>query len=247
MHPQIEKDDIIERYARHQLAPEEQRAFEDHFFACDECFEKLQAAERFLAGVRDAAERGLLRGGQPASAARAWPRWLLPAFAVSACAALALAAVSGWMFFAELPRLRRHLDQTAAELYTRQRAQAALEGQLGRGSAAEPNLPFVMLQATRDVQAPPNEVAVPPGAQRVVLWAELGPAGRFRTFRLQVYTADNKLVETLEDLKRNSYGAIALSLPAERLPPGDYLVKLAGEEPPPSSVVGEYRLRVRRP
>ena len=247
-HRQIEDEEIVERYARNQLAPEEREAFEEHFFACDECFEKLQATERFIAGVRDAADRGLLGSGLPEAApARGWSSWMLPALAVSTCTALAFAAVMGWVFLFQMPNLRQQLNQAAAELRVQREARAALEKQLGRGSAAEVNLPFVMLQATRDVQAPPTEVTLPAGAQRVVLWADVGPAGRFRSFRLQVYTADNRLVETLENLKRNSYGALAVSLPAERLPAGDYLVKLAGEEPPPPSAVGEYRLRIRRP
>jgi len=62
MHPQIEDQEIVERYVRNQLAEEERKAFEEHFFACDDCFEKLQATDRFVAGMRDAARRGLLAG-----------------------------------------------------------------------------------------------------------------------------------------------------------------------------------------
>lgn len=40
------------------LTPKERTALEEYFFACDDCFEKLQATERFVAGVRDAARRG---------------------------------------------------------------------------------------------------------------------------------------------------------------------------------------------
>lgn len=247
MHAQIEDEEIIERYARNQLAPEERRAFEEHFFSCEECFEKLQATERFMAGMRNAVERGLLSSGSPQAAlARGWRSWMLPALALSTCAALAFAAVTGWVFLFQLPSLRQQLQQVVAELRVQQETQAALEKQFGRG-AAEANLPFVMLEATRDLQAPPSEVTLPAGAQRVVLWAEVGPAGRFRSFRLQVYAADNKLIETLEHLNRNSYGALVGSLPADRLPAGDYLIKLSGQEPPPSSVVAEYRLRIRRP
>ncbi len=68
MHRQIEEEEIVERYARNQLAPEEREAFEEHFFTCDECFEKLQATERFIAGVRNATARGLLGSGSGAIA-----------------------------------------------------------------------------------------------------------------------------------------------------------------------------------
>lgn len=59
-HQEIEQREIIERYVRDQLAPEEQRAFQEHFFTCDACFEQVQMTERFIAGVRYAAETGLL-------------------------------------------------------------------------------------------------------------------------------------------------------------------------------------------
>jgi len=60
LHTQIKNDEVIERYIRNRLSPEERRDFEEHFFACDDCFDKVQETERFVAGVRDAVERGIL-------------------------------------------------------------------------------------------------------------------------------------------------------------------------------------------
>jgi hypothetical protein len=247
MHPQIEDEEIIERYVRNQLPETERKAFEEHFFGCDDCFEKLQVAERFVAGVRDAARRGTLSGeveGRPAG--WTWSGWLAPAFGVSACAALLLAAFSGWMYFSQMPKMRQRLDQSAAELRAQQQARAALEQQIAGSIQAEANLPLVMLQATRDVQAAPNEVSVPPGAKHVVLWVEV-PAGKSNRYRLQVDTADHRPVETLDNLQRNSYGAMAVSLPVETLQPGDYRIRLSTQGPSPASLLGEYRLRIRRP
>jgi hypothetical protein len=36
-------------------------------------------------------------------------------------------------------------------------------------------------------------------------------------------------------------------VPAGHLPPGDFRIKLFGEEPPPASFLAEYRLRIRKP
>src|SRR5271169_3316305 len=117
MHPQIEDEEIIERYVRNQLAEAERKAFEEHFFGCDDCFEKLQVAERFVAGVRDAARRGVLAGEvQGSNRGFIWRGWLVPAFGVSACAALVLAALSGWLYFSQLPKMREQLSQSAADL-----------------------------------------------------------------------------------------------------------------------------------
>ena len=247
MHPQIEDEEIVERYVRNQLAEEERKAFEEHFFACDDCFEKLQATERFVAGMRDAARRGLLAGNAE-GAASAWRvgSWLIPALGVSAGAALMLAAASGWLYFVQMPKLQGQLSQSAAELRLHQQARAALEHQIAGSIQAEANVPLVMLQATRDVQTPPNEVNVPPEAKHVVLWVEV-PRGQSNRFRLEVDATDNRPVEVLDNLQRNSYGALAVSLPAEALQPGDYRIKLSTQEPSPASLLAEYRLRIRRP
>jgi hypothetical protein len=247
MHPQIEEEEIVERYVRNQLAEEERKAFEEHFFGCDDCFEKLQVTERFVAGVRDAARRGVLAGEvEGRTRSSSWSRWLVPAFGVSACVAVLLAAFSGWLYFAQLPKMQQQLSQSAADLRAQQQARVALEQQLVQGIQAEANVPLVMLQATRDVQAAPNEVIVPPGAKHLVLWVEV-PPGKSNQFRLRVDTADNRPVETLDNLQRNSYGALAVSLPVEALQPGDYRITLTSQEPPPASLLGEYRLRIRRP
>lgn len=247
MHPQIEDEEIVERYVRNRLAEEERKAFEEHFFACDDCFEKLQATERFVAGMRDAARRGLLAGDVEGRAST-WRigSWLIPAFGVTACAALMLVAASGWLYFVQMPKLRGQLSQSAAELRAQQQARAALEHQIAGSIQAEANVPLVMLQATRDMQAPPNEVSVPLGAKHVVLWVEV-PRGESNRFRLEVDATDNRPVEVLDNLQRNSYGALAVSLPVEALQPGDYRIKLSTQESSPASLLAEYRLRIRRP
>jgi hypothetical protein len=247
MHRQIEDEEIIERYVRNQLPEAERKAFEEHFFGCEDCFEKLQATERFVAGVRDAARRGVLAGKlEGRTQGLGWSRWLVPAFGLSACAALILAAWSGWLYFSQMPRMRQQLNQSEAELRTQQAARAALEQRITSSSQAEGNLPLVMLQATRDVQVAPNEVTVPAGAKHLVLWVEV-PAGKSNRFRLQVDRADNGPVKTLDNLQRNSYGALAVSLPVEMLQPGDYRIRLTSQEPPPAFLAGEYRLKIREP
>jgi hypothetical protein len=247
MHQDIEDQEIIERYVRDQLSPEERRAFEEHFFGCEECFRKLEIMERFIAGIDYAGNRGLLAGEVEGRARRSiWSGWLVPAFAASACAALILGAFSGWLYFSQMPRMRQQLRQSAADLRVQQEVRAALERQIVSSIQTEANVPLVMLQATRDVQAAANEVSIPPGAKHLVLWVEV-PAGKSSRFRLQVDAADNRTVDAVDNLQRNTYGALAVSLPAEALQPGDYRIRLTSQEPPPLSLVGEYRLKIRKP
>jgi len=246
MHRQIENEAIIERYVRNQLEAEERKAFEEHYFTCEECFEKLEATERFIAGVRDAGRRGLLGSAANEAASRpGWRAWMLSTVVASACAAAVLVVATGWMLLFQMPKLRQQLNQSAANLRAEQAARAALEQEIASVNQAEINLPLVMLQATRDVQAAPNEVTVPPGAKHLVLWIEV-PMGNVRSFRLQVDAADNRPVEQLDNLQRNTYGAVAVSLPAESLQLGEYRIRLSRQEPPPLTLLEEYRLRIRR-
>ena len=244
-HPQIEDEEVIERYVRNQLAPEVRQAFEEHYFACDECFEKLQVTERFIAGIRDAARVGRL-GSRVAGVphAKSWAAWMLPAFAASACAAVLFAGISAWMLFVQVPRARRQAARASAAEQAERVAEAALKAQLARDNQPEADLPLVMLEATRDVQAPPNEISLPLGAQHLVLWVEMGSA-RYSGFRLEVRAQDNRLIEAIGHLHRNSYGALAASVPTPRLQAGEYRITLQSEEPPPGTLIGEYRLRIR--
>lgn len=247
MHAQIEEQEIIERYVRNQLSEEERKSFEEHYFGCDECFEKLQITERFVAGVRDAARRGTLAGtGLVPGKVSRFGAWWTPAFGVSASAALLLAALSGWMYFSQIPKMQDQLAKSTAELRAQHDVRATLEEQLRQSLHAETNVPLVMLEASRDVQPKPLEAALPASASRLILWVEPG-SGRYRDFRIEILAADGSVTETLENVERNPYGALAVSLPANHLQPGEFRIRLTGANPPPASLLAEYTLRIRRP
>jgi hypothetical protein len=248
MHPQIEDQEIIERYVRNQLEPGERKSFEEHFFACDDCFQKLQATERFIAGIRDAASRGLLKdsASPEARSAPRWSAWMFPTLAATSAATVALAVIAAWTLLLQIPKLRRQLDQAAADASEQREAIAALQKQVASSAQAEINVPLVMLQATRDVQAPPNDAVLSPDAKHLALWIEL-PSSASGSFLLEIGTVDGRHIQTLENLKRNTYGALVVSLPAEPLQSGVYTVRLSRQEPSPATLLAEYRLRIRRP
>lgn len=243
LHTQIENGEVIERYVRNRLAPEERGAFEEHFFACDECFAKIQEMERFVAGVRDAADRGILAGPEARadSLAASWLPW---AFAISTCATVALAISLGWITLRRLPQIRADLASTAAEVQTQQQVITRLKETRSPLEAAEANVPLVMLQASRGEET--SQAIVPPDAKRLVVWVELAPT-RFTSYRMEIFSESGQPVASIENLLRGPYGAIAASLPADRLHPGMFRITLAGQAPPPASLVGEYRIRIRRP
>ena len=121
-HQEIEEKEIIERYVLHRLAPEERLAFQEHYFACDECFERAQTEARFIAGVRASSRSGVLAadrteqprsGLSPAVLRRGWLRaWAMPALAACLLAALTLTGL--WAL--SLRRENRRLAERAGEL-----------------------------------------------------------------------------------------------------------------------------------
>lgn len=244
LHTQIENEEVIERYVRNQLAPEQRRAFEEHFFSCDECFEKVQTMERFVAGVRNSAEAGTLAGSQESAAPRVPPGWLTWGLAFSTSAAVVLAIAVGWLTLSTLPRLRSDLNTTIAQVQFEQQIIAQLKEGAAPQEAAEANVPLAMLQSERGDEI--TEAVLPAGAKRILLWVEIGPT-RFRSYRMEVYSPSGTLVESVDGLVRGSYGALAASLPADQLPAGVFRITLKGQVPPPASLVGEYRLRIRKP
>jgi len=149
----------------------------------------------------------------------------------------------GWTYFTQIPRLRRELDRTTAQL----RAEQQSRSEMAQGAPveqAEANVPLVMLQASRADEGPAS-VTLRPGAKRLVLWIELGPS-RYRKFRLEVFSQENRLVASVNNLERGPYGALAASLAADQLRGGDFRIILTGQDPLPISLAGEYHLKIRR-
>src|SRR2546423_6852756 len=124
-HPQIQEEEIVERYVQHRLALEERLAFQEHYFACDEYFAQVQATARFIAGARQAARAGILDNGTTKAGAAGWANWFRPAFAVTAFAALVLAVALGWLLLSQLPKLRSDLarERQAREQVERENQQ----------------------------------------------------------------------------------------------------------------------------
>src|SRR5262245_48300494 len=182
LHSENENESIDEHYVRNQLAPEERQAFEEHFWSCEECFDKLQTTEQFVAGIRDAADRGLLSDAPRAALADAPGAWLRWAFPATACAALIFAAVTGWTYLFQVPKLRGELNRETAQLQAERRSRAELEQRTVPVEQAEANIPLVMLQASR-AEEEPATVVLPPAAKHLVVWIEIGPS-RSRDFRL---------------------------------------------------------------
>ena len=111
-HREIEEKEIIERYVLHQLSSDERRAFQEHYFTCDECFERAQTEAQFIASAREASTTGALAPANEVgkTAASFWGGgWWRPVLALSVTASLVLAAVVIWLWLSRT-RLQTQLE-----------------------------------------------------------------------------------------------------------------------------------------
>ena len=118
-HQQIHDNDVIEQYVLEKLSPDARRAFQEHYFECDECFEHTTAAARFIAGVRAESRSGVLAAHQTERPSF-WnrlipaaydPRWAMPALAMG----LMLAVVLTGLWALSLRRENQQLARQTAE------------------------------------------------------------------------------------------------------------------------------------
>jgi hypothetical protein len=229
-HNQI-SEETIERYVRHELADDERRTFEEHLLECPDCFEEVQLMERFVAGVRHAGRTGLLA---QTAVERGMP-WLTPALA----AGLAAVLIAGGAWVATL---RHALNESvqARDALANQLAQARLTP-VQPAEIEAGNLPIAVLKADRAAGAE-SILQTPASAREIALWMEVEPGSRYQTFGLSVLAKEGATVETLTGLTRNSDGAVAVILPAAKLPVGRYTVRLSSEAP--ARLLAQYNLRI---
>lgn len=133
-HREFTDGEVFERYALGTLPAAERRAFQEHYFECDECFARAQESARFVAAVRHSARVGVLSERLPESAApRGWAAWLRPAFAATAFATLALACALGWLLLARVPALR---EEAARERRAREESEREYRQRLSQTDEA---------------------------------------------------------------------------------------------------------------
>jgi hypothetical protein len=255
-HQQIQNQDIIERFVRHQLPAEERRAFEEHYFACDECFEQVQAMAQFIAAMRDAARRGVL--AESATVAEPWWRaWFKPTLIFAATAAAVLAVALGYVFFRQNPTPReevaRENQQPPKQIENGKPTPTPVDVAINHPprtpeptNPAQAKAPIVLLDSARDARSGSNQLNLPASATNAKLLVEVEPGTRFDSFQLQLFDAEKHPVTSFSGIKANSQGVLAVNVPAALLPNGKFLVKLYGAKGGERTPVGEYDLTVHR-
>lgn len=103
-----------EKYILGELAAPLRDEFEEHYFECAECAQDVRSASLFAAAGREALqEPGVHAGAREARTSGAgWFRWLRPAFALPAFAALLL--IVGYQSFVTVPHWKNLAAQATS-------------------------------------------------------------------------------------------------------------------------------------
>ncbi len=253
------QQDTIERFVRHQLSTDERRAFEEHYFECEECFEQVQTMARFVAGIRQAARKGLLTE----SVVDPW--WAIlskPALMFATAIALLLAVGIGWLLLKQ--RSAPHQELAIEQTPTPQtKTSIKLTPTPFVGENRKPDLlahnrstqppepapgksPIVFLSSERG-DSNSNPLKLPANAESVILRIDVEPSSTFSSFQFQVFDSAKHQVATINSGKATTKGIVSASLPAKLLQTGKYVVKCFGLRGSQRELVGEYRLEVLKP
>jgi hypothetical protein len=211
---------------------------------CPRCLETLEVVESLRAALRE-------EKPEEASGMRAGSRSL---GVLLAAAAAVLAILSSAFFYSELRRAQRELEgvRQASNEVVRSR-QAELERALGRERAAAAALrtaplatSVFLLNLTRGTDSPAdaNRVALGSAPDRVTLVFDRLDRSGFSGYRATVSSADGRTVgqPVVADVK--SGGMLAVSLPPELMPAGEYALTVEGIGPARAEILATYRFRV---
>ena len=226
-HSQIEEHNIIDRYLMRQLPAESETAFVDHYLACPQCVEKLEAGRETLAAIREACAGGL---PERLGARRRGRQFILaPAWGLAA-----LLVVAGvWVGVVRRPSPGRPENQS------RGAARRAAE------SSAAGGLPVVALDSYRTGAAEAPKVPSTIAAKAFLLRLNLRGLSSYKQYTLEIVNDSGAQVWLKEGIARSGSDALEVKVEGAPLVPGAFWVRLAGRRPDGSAeFLREYSLLV---
>jgi hypothetical protein len=236
-HETIQADGWVEAYVRQKLTPQESAAFEEHYFACDRCFEQVQEMDKFIAGVRQAGSKGLLDNATAPST----QRWLMPAFVFATAVVLVLGAALSYLALIRMPAIDSQLRQVLADAERKAAISDRSAQMLALDRAPQTNVPVVILTAERAADSR-SQLRIGSTGD-AVFWIDVPPQPPGTKFNLTIAMPDTQFSKSIEGLERNQDGALAFSMPASELASGSYVVRLYQ---PHDRMIAEYRIDVSR-
>lgn len=233
-HTGIDDAQTAERYVQGRLSEEERLRFEEHLLDCRRCLDSIEAVEGLRGGLKEvsAAEIPVTSESNVTPfRARTRPARSFLTFLAAACVPLGILSL---VFYAQTRGMRRELDDSKRLLEQSQSRQAELSSALdqeraNRGRASEKALslrtaPVFVLNLTRGAHAEPqNHVALSDAAGWVTLVFDRPEVPDAAGYRVRVSTSDGRSIgEAAASV--TSGGLLSVSLPSERLVPGDYVL-----------------------
>lgn len=251
-HPYIDDHQVAELYLQGKLSPEEAAQFEEHSMSCSECLDRLETAEKLRLGLRAVAAREVAAEAVKLGLLARLVRSRLAPFALTAL--LAIAVLPAGLLWRRAGRLEGELAQTREQLREERsrpiptptpdpndpelgalRSQLDAERQEKERLAAElekageprANVPVVPLSPERSAPGsePSTRISLSSSPELLVLLLELD-ATDFPSYRAMV--SGGGTAWHLAHLRPDAQGTLTLALPATRLQPGDFTVRVEG-------------------
>ncbi len=230
---------LVDDYVRGRLAPEIRARFETGYLSTPERRDRVRFARALLTrvdGRAPAAPDG--RAGRPPGRRAAWGAPGGARLAMAAAAAVVLIAAGVWFV---LQQSRERLDTMASGGTSQTDRRLDVTPAPGPGTAAppaaarpQPTLAIVTLALTVGPGERPAEPAAPPtvtiprGTEEVRLDLTLREH-EYARYRVRVRAIGDGEVLASGTLVASTEGpAFSVTIPATRLPPGDYLLTLQG-------------------
>lgn len=226
---------LVDDYVRGRLAPDVRRQFERHYLADPARRERVRFAEALVAtvdrtgGQREARDPAVDSG----SPWHAWLNWLGgPRLAGAGAAAVVVVAVAAWLFIDARRGTQPSTTATAPPATTVAPANTT--------APVPPAPPPVLAVVTLSLTVGPGErsaaggepatLTIPPGTDLVQLALTLREHdyARYRVIVRAIGGAEVIRTGDLVPAARGAQPAFTLTLPAARLPSGDYLLTLQG-------------------
>lgn len=215
-HETIEEQHVAERYVMGKLSPEETERFEEHYFDCPECLERLELAERFDGALRGVAAEE----GTRAAVGMGLLAWLARAgrnrqLAVIAGALLFLVVLPAGLLLRQVGSLEDRLEQTRAAIEELRGPRADVLtvrlSPLRGGAEDEPSL----------------RLHLPRTPRPILLRLEIDSSA-YRSLSASLTSPDGASAWRASGLEADPEGALNVMVPSDFLRPGVYRLTIDG-------------------
>jgi len=273
-HQEIIDREIVEQYVLDKLSPDDRRIFQEHFFACDDCFQQAQTLSETVARVRYAGANGALDPDERRKAAASFS-WLRPMFAFSIVTCVLLAVVAGALVLMN-NRLRARIAADEETIRSQNRAlkesqdlKRSAEEELSISEAERAKLQQQQLREPdrgKPSPRPDENLVAQTNIPSVTLESNrdsgsaaqltIPTAAKEISLLIPVETGERfqsfsievlrskASVATIGGARPNRSGSLSVRVPAARLESGDYRIKLYGVNKSQRELLAEYDLHV---